>query len=173
MTNQKLNGGTGLLRSFIKSVILSIIIIAAAAGLYMGLVTLNILTVWLGFIYLYYFTAVKHFQFSSFITTFIGGLVGVLVVYAMPFLSLYMGLNGQIIWLVLLIIIIAILIEGRFKYINDFTMLIVTVFAIPHLAKPQEFTMALVTYAIFTVLLGVPSYIMHQKMTKANQNDPK
>ncbi|WP_418791376.1 hypothetical protein [Phosphitispora sp. TUW77] len=170
MANQNSNEGTGSLMSFIKPLIITIVLIALCAGLYGGLMVLNILTVWLGFAYVWYFASVKHFQFSSFLTTFIGGLVGVLIVYAMPFLSLYMGLNGQIIWLVLLILLITFVIQGRTKYLNDFTMLIITIFSIPHLAKPEEFTMALITYAIFAVLLGVPSYIMYRKTNKAIQS---
>jgi hypothetical protein len=170
IANEKLNDNKDKSVSFIKALGSSFAILVVCIGMFIGLGKAGISTVWLGFLYLYYFGAIKHFQWAAFPTAFVGGLIAVLLNYALPLSGIYFGQLGQQIWLVLLMLVIAIYIHGKFKWITDFTMLLTAIFGIPHLAKPQEFVLALITYALFTIIIGLISYIMHVKSTKATQS---
>lgn len=106
-------------KSVWKSLLYAFVTLAILIPIVLGLSAIKI-PFWPILVFLFYYAIILQMDPFKFYTTVVGGLIGILASFSSPILGHYMGKAvGELVYLVLLFAIVAIMINGRIKYVND------------------------------------------------------
>lgn len=150
--------------SIIKSILISTVALAVIIGVAVLGFPLLKLPGWPFTFFLFYFVSIERMSKDKLLTTAIGGFIGITVGFSPELLTVLTGSEG-IAWLgflVLLIALVTMVVDGRVKVINHLCMLMVTVLLPPGLElnlPPEAYLPAVCSYviavAIFAIMVNV------------------
>jgi len=154
-----------------KSLITSIVVLVVVIGI-MILFTMAKLPFWPFILFLFWYSTVLKMDPTSFVPTAVGGAIGLVVSYSTVYLTPLIGAtNATIVLLAIVVVLLTILVDGRFKYIEGQCFLLITVLLnIPGIiTSPAAGTLPgiLISYAIAVVVFVVIGLIFKARMNAA------
>jgi hypothetical protein len=151
---------------FPKSFLLALILAAVLLGMVLWLFPTLGLPGWPFTFFLWYFVSIARLQKDKLLVTAVGGFIGLTVSFCPALIGYFTGDIGigWIVFLVLLVLLIAFIIDGRMKVVEHLCMLMITALLPPGLGVElpiEKYLPAVVTYAItvaiFTILVLILS----------------
>ena len=160
MPNENKTKKPSIIKSFLIAVVVLALIIAIAV---LGLPQLK-LPGWPFIFFLFYYVSIARMAKDKLLATASGGFIGMTVSFSPGLLTVLTG-NAGIAWLgflILLIALITIVVDGRIKVVDHLCMLMVTALLPPGLElelAPESYLPAVGSYAIavagFAILVNV------------------
>jgi hypothetical protein len=161
-----------------KSLLISVILCAVLLGIVIGLLPLMGLPGWPFTFFLFYFVSIAKLAKDKLLVTAIGGFIGMTVSFVPELVGALIGDVGigWVVFLVLLVVIIAMIVDGRVKVIDHLCMLMITALLPPGLEldlSAPTYLPAVLSYviavAIFTAAVLLISNIAKKKAASAEK----
>lgn len=154
-----------------KSLITSIVFLAVVIGA-MILFQMAKLPFWPFILFLFWYSTVLKTDPTAFYPTVVGGAIGLVVSYSTVYLTPLIGAtNALIVLLAIVVILLTILLDGRFKYVEGQCFMLITVLLyIPGIiTSPLAGTLPtiLISYAIAVAVFVVIGLIFKARVNAA------
>ncbi len=157
--------------SIIKSILISVVVLAVIIGTAVLGFPLLKLPGWPFTFFLFYFVSIERMVKDKLLTTAIGGFIGMTVSFSPKLLTVLTGSEG-IAWLgflVLLIALVTMVVDGRVKVIDHLCMLMVTALLPPGLElnlMPEAYLPAVASYAIAVAIFAIMVNVIPKRSKK-------
>lgn len=155
-----------------KSLLLSIGTIALLIPVVFGFAAMKI-PFWPMMVFVFYSSVVLKMDTNQFYAAAVGGFIGILIGFSSAIFGQFLGKGiGELIFLILLVLLIAMLINGRSKYVNHLSnlfLLSLTLIA-PSESRPENFFPVLASYTIAALLYLIVFQIKKYKLKTGGTN---
>lgn len=137
----------------------ALVVVGGLLGIYFFL---KIHAVWVGLIFLTYWSGVQEFAIDKLFSLVFGGVTGLLLVQSLTTFNSLIGELGIYAFLTILVVVIYLLIikKGE-KLLNNFSVIILTVGLIPSVQEDFNLFDSLLSFLIAVTYFGGPVLIAH------------
>jgi hypothetical protein len=154
------------------SVVQTLITLAAiTVGLvaYLALyAALGLHEVYIGFLFLFFWAAIQKFDLAALPSTVVGSFVGLALGLCLQQLSAHYGAQGALIFGGVALVVLFLLIRQQLKlFINDATMLMLTVATIMHVQAHADFRDLFLSLGLAVVLFGGGFWLVNLVRSRA------
>ena len=160
--------------SIFKSFTTAVIAIAVIAVIMAGLGAVGLPT-WPYIFFLYYFTTIANMAKEKLWIAAIGGVIGLSVSFSQGIITLFTRseTTGFIVFLVLVILLVTFLLEGRWKVIDPFCLLLLTCLTnFAGVTQPVAYLPALASLALSVLTFAIIIAITERSAAKKTEAVP-
>jgi hypothetical protein len=127
---------------------------------------------YIGFLFLFFWAAIQKFDLSVLPATVVGSFTGLALGYALQLLSTRFGAQGALIFGGVALVVLFLLLRQQLKlFINDATMLMLTVAAITHLQAHADFRDLFLSLGLAVVLFGGGVWLLNLVRSRTAKRD--